>query len=63
MKMIARKHNQEKESKRNWGYYIYEKMKAKKIKSEKKWNTTIQLKAHEVKSNENLFVLMMIMKS
>jgi hypothetical protein len=36
MKMIARKHNQEKESKRNWGNYIYKKMKAKKIKSEKK---------------------------
>jgi hypothetical protein len=32
--MITPKHNQEKESKGNWGNY--EKMKAKKIKSEKK---------------------------
>ncbi len=59
--MITPKHNQEKESKGNWGNY--EKMKAKKIKSEKKQNTTIQLKTHEMKSNENLLVLMMIMKS
>ncbi len=63
MKIIAPKHNQEKESKENWGNFSCEKMKVKKIEREKKQNTTIQLRAHEIKSNENFHVLMMIMRS
>jgi hypothetical protein len=36
MKIIAPKHNQEKESKENWGNFSCEKMKVKKIEREKK---------------------------